>query len=158
MLQERNVNLEQIVDKLEQDHAMKEVAHVDAYVDLKKKLEKQEAASERIDESEMKRADAAEREMMDARRQLEDERCVIKELMQRIIFLEAKRQQVEEEGRGKLADAEAVGNEKVAMLKEMVVELERINEEFVEKGNTLKERYETHDLVGSFCSIWLLVQ
>jgi hypothetical protein len=145
------------VNRLEQDYALKQAALASASAEFDKKMEQQEAVSERLIKVEVKRADAAERVAVDARQRVEEERRVNGELRKRIGVIEAERRLLEEEGR-KRVDAEGVKEEQLVVLKGMVAELERINGELVEKGNSLKKRYETNDLVGPCFRYWLLVK
>jgi hypothetical protein len=154
VLKERNTHLQRTVIRLEQDYALKQAALAGASVEM----EQQEAVSECLIKVEAKRADAAEREAVDARQRVEEERRVNGELRKRIGVTEAQWRLVEEEGRKRVVDAEVAMEEQLVMLKEMVAELERINGELVEKGNTLKKRYETNDLVGPYFRYWLFVK
>jgi hypothetical protein len=142
-----------MVDNLKQDFASREAALVEAAAEFDKRVMKQEATSERLVVAETKRADAAEREAEDGRRQVKEERGVNGELKKRIEVMEAARKQIEEEARTRVLDVEAVKHEELIVLKEMVAELERMNDVLVEKAKALRKRYETNDLVGSSC--WL---
>ena len=148
MFQERTTNLQSMVDELKEDAASKSVEVI-------KKTEKQEAANERLIKVETKRADAAEREASDVRRQVGEEQRMNKELREKIGEFEAGWKRAEEERRKSVVDMEAMKDEELLVLKETVTELEKHNEELVKKGNTLKERYETKDLVCpfSFCAM-----
>jgi hypothetical protein len=158
VVKERNTHLQRAVIRLEQDYALKQAALTGASSEFDKKMEQQEAVSERLIKVEAKRADAAEREVVDARQRVEEERRVNGELRKRIGVIEAQWRLVEEEGRKRVVDAEGAMEEQLVMLKEMVAELERINGELVEKGNTLKKRYEMNDLVGPYFRYWLFVK
>jgi hypothetical protein len=158
VLKERNTHLQRTVNRLEQDYALKQAALASASAEFDKKMEQQEAVSERLIKVEVKRADAAEREAVDARQRVEEERRVNGELRKRIGVIEAEWRLVEEEGRKRVVDAEGVKEEEVVVLKGMVAELERINGELVQKGNTLRKRYETNDLVGPYFRSWLFVR
>jgi nitrogen fixation/metabolism regulation signal transduction histidine kinase len=149
VLQERNAQFHRTVDSLKQDCAAKEAALIDAAAEFDKRLIKHEAASERLLEAETMRADATEREAEDGRRQVKEERRVNGELKKRIGVMEAARKQSEEEARRMVVDAEGVKDEQLIVLKEMVVELQRMNNELVEKAKKLRERYESNALVGS---------
>jgi chromosome segregation ATPase len=157
VLQERNTNLQRTLDGLKQDYASKQAELVGASAEFDKRMEKQEAVSKQLIKGETKRADAAEREAAGSRRQVDEERRVNGELRQRIGVMERERRQVEDEGRRMVVSAEGVKNEQLVMLKEKVVELERINAELVEKGNTLRERYENNSLVGPFSASCVMV-
>jgi hypothetical protein len=151
VVKERNTHLQRTVVRLEQE---KQATLSGASVEM----EQREAVSERLIKVEAKRADAAEREAVDARQRVEEERRVNEELRKRIGVTEARWRLVEEEGRKRVVDAELAMEEQLVMLKEMVAELERINGELMEKGNTLKKRYETNDLVGPYFRYWLFVK
>jgi chromosome segregation ATPase len=148
VLQERNINLQQSIDGLTQDCSSKQAELKCVFAEFDKKIEKHEAASKQLLKVETKRADAAEREAAAARRQVDEERRVNGEFKKRIGVMEEERKQLEEEGRRMVVDAEGVKDEQVGVLKEKVVELEKIIGELVEKGNTLKERYEKNSLVS----------
>ena len=148
LLQERNTNLVRTMDGLKQDCALKEAALLAAPAGFKTEMDRQEAASERLIKSVMKRADAAEQEAAGVRREAEGERRTNEELRKRIEVLQSERRQVEEAGRKMVADAEGAKNEQMVMMKKTIAELERINRELVANAKTLRERYETNGLVG----------
>ena len=143
MFHERIVSLQRTVDGLKQDCAAKELEY-------RKRMEKQETVSERLIKAETKRGDAAEREAGDARRLVEGEQRVNGELRKKIGVMEVERGDVEEEGKKRVVDAQRLKDGQMLVLKEMVVELERVNGELVERGKTLRQRYGTSDLVGTF--------
>jgi hypothetical protein len=118
-------------------------------------------AMNRHEQDYAKRTDTMERQVADAKQQVEEERQVNRELRRQIGTMEAERWLVEE-GRKRMVDAEGVKKEQLVVLKETVAELERVNGELVEKGNTLRKRYETNDLVGlylilAFCAMMFVV-
>lgn len=148
MLQERNTNLVRTMDGLKQDCTLKEAALLAAPARFKTEMDNQEAASEKLIKSVTKRADAAEKEAAGVRREVEGERRTNEELRKKIEELQYERRQVEEAGRQMVADVEGAKNEQMVLIKKTMADLERINRELVANAKTLKERYETNDLVG----------
>ena len=118
-------------------------------------MEKQEAASERLIKVETKRADAAEREAADMRRQIEEAQRVNGELRNQIKESEAVWKHAEEERRKMMMDGEIMKDKELLVQKEMVMRLEKVNEDLIKRSDTLMERYKAKHLVGptSFCAI-----
>jgi hypothetical protein len=80
-----------------------------------------------------------------------EEQRMNKELREKIGVIETGWKRAEEERRKIVMDVEEVKDEELLVLRRTVTELEKVNEELVKKGDTLKARYETKDLVSPFC-------
>ena len=98
----------------------------------------------------VKHVDTMGRQVVDAKQRMGEKRQVNRELMRQVRTMEGERRLVEEERRKRMVDAEEVKEEQRVVLKETAAELERIDGALVEKGNTLRKRYETNDSVGLY--------
>lgn len=134
VLKERNSAIQQTLDEVKREASTQQAAFVGASVDFEKKFAKQEDLNDRLIRAERSRADAFERETLDAKR-------AVSEFEERVMGLQEEIKQIASQGEG----AEM---EKVLVLKAMIHELEETNRALALRAGSLKERYSRGDLVG----------